>query len=90
MTDDLVKRLRDGCSCNIDSSPCMAEEECRDAYAAADRIEALEAKLAKVDDALGNIGVMGYSDDPAVVANIARMAVDMARAARRELNGGDA
>ena len=41
MTEDLVKRLRDGCSCNIDTSPCAAEEECRDAYAAADRIEEL-------------------------------------------------
>jgi hypothetical protein len=51
MSDDLVKRLRDGCSCNIDSSPCMAEEECRDAYEAADRIEALEAERdALVDD----------------------------------------
>jgi hypothetical protein len=48
MMSDLVKRLRDGCSCNIDSSPCMAEEECRDAYEAADRIEALEAENARL------------------------------------------
>jgi len=42
MTDEeLIARLREGCSCNIDSAPCMAEEECRDAFAAADRIEAL-------------------------------------------------
>ena len=47
MSDDLVKRLRDGCSCNIDSTPCMAEEECRDAYTAADRIEELDQACAK-------------------------------------------
>lgn len=45
MTDEeLIARLREGCSCNIDSTPCMAEEECRDAFAAADRIAELLAK----------------------------------------------
>lgn len=37
---------------------------------------------AEAVDALGNIAAMGYSDDPAVQANIARMAVEMARSAR--------
>jgi hypothetical protein len=46
MTDDLVKRLRATCSCNIDDTPCLAEEECRVAQEAADRIDELEAKLA--------------------------------------------
>ena len=42
MTDkELIARLRGVCDCNIDSTPCIAEEECRDAFAAADRIEAL-------------------------------------------------
>lgn len=33
-------------------------------------------------DALSNISAMGFSDDPAVAANIARYAVEMARKAR--------
>lgn len=42
MTDEeLIARLRGVCDCNIDSTPCCAESECRDAMAAADRIEAL-------------------------------------------------
>ena len=46
MTDDLVKRLRNNCSCNFSSTPCGAEEECRNAFEAADRIEKLEQALA--------------------------------------------
>ena len=45
MTDDLVKRLRNNCSCNFSSTPCGAEEECRNAFEAASRIEKLEAAL---------------------------------------------
>ena len=45
MTDDLVKRLRNNCSCNFSSTPCGAEEECRNAFEGADRIEKLEAAL---------------------------------------------
>ena len=39
--EELIARLRAVCTCNIDSTPCMAEDDCRDALAAADRIEAL-------------------------------------------------
>lgn len=59
--EDLVKRLRDGCSCNIDTSPCAAEEECRDAYAAADRIEGLEADLRKM--ALDYLAAQGQASE---------------------------
>lgn len=45
MSDDLMKRLRATCSCNIDNTPCLAEEECRVAQEAADRIEKLEKEL---------------------------------------------
>jgi len=45
MSDDLVKRLRNNCSCNFSSTPCGAEEECRNAFEGADRIETLEAAL---------------------------------------------
>jgi hypothetical protein len=38
---DIVERLRKNCSCNIDSTPCGAEEECRNAFEAADEIERL-------------------------------------------------
>ena len=48
MTDDLVKRLRNNCSCNFPDTPCGAEEECRNAFEAADRIEKLEAALRKI------------------------------------------
>ena len=48
MSDDLVKRLRNNCSCNFESTPCGAEEECRNAFEAADRIEKLEAALREV------------------------------------------
>jgi len=48
MTDDLVKRLRNNCSCNFESTPCGAEEECRNAFEAADHIEKLEAALREV------------------------------------------
>jgi hypothetical protein len=50
MTDDLVKRLRNNCSCNFSSTPCGAEEECRNAFEGADRIEKLEAALGKIMD----------------------------------------
>lgn len=45
MSDDLVKRLRNNCSCNFPDTPCGAEEECRNAFEAASRIEKLEAAL---------------------------------------------
>lgn len=41
-----------------------------------------DAKL--LTEALGNIGAMGYSDDPAVASGIAKAAVDMARKARAD------
>jgi len=47
---DLVKRLRENCSCNFSSTPCGAEEECRNAFEGADRIEKLEAALRKIAD----------------------------------------
>jgi hypothetical protein len=38
---EVAKRLRAVCTCNIDSSPCMADDDCRDAISAADLITAL-------------------------------------------------
>ena len=52
MTDDLVKRLRNNCSCNFESTPCGAEEECRNAFEAADRIEQQERYLAEAQKCL--------------------------------------
>jgi hypothetical protein len=54
MTQDLTpeavaKMLRENCSCNIDTAPCGAEDECRNAFIAADMLEALSAKLAEVE-----------------------------------------
>ena len=73
MSDDLVKRLRATCNCNFDNTPCLAEEECRVAQEAADRIEQLvatceelEANLRKCVGALGDIsnGEPEWPDDP--------------------------
>ena len=50
MSDDLVKRLRDNCTCNFPDTPCGAEEECRNAFEGADRIEQLEAALRDLSD----------------------------------------
>lgn len=59
MTDEeLIARLRAVCTCNIDSTPCMAEDDCRDALAAADRIEALVKERDAViaaRDTMGNL-----------------------------------
>ena len=44
---ELIEWLRAVCTCNIDSTPCMAEDDCRDAIAAADRIEALIEESAR-------------------------------------------
>lgn len=47
MTDEeLIERLLGGCSCNIDTSPCMAEDDCRLDMEAARRICALTEQLA--------------------------------------------
>ena len=61
MSDDLVKRLRATCSCNIDNTPCLAEEECRVAQEAADRIEELEGKLRK--SALQELSALGQASE---------------------------
>lgn len=42
---DIVERLRNDCSCNIDSTPCGAEEQCRNAYEAANEIERLQGEV---------------------------------------------
>ena len=55
MSGDLVKRLRENCGCNIETSPCGCEDECRAAQQAAARIEELEAKLAKVMKTLDKV-----------------------------------
>lgn len=49
---------------------------------ALDQLAAEKARVDQYRDALSNIAVMGFSDDPAVAANIARYAVEMARKAR--------
>jgi hypothetical protein len=51
MSDDLVKRLEDGCGCNLPSTSCAAESECKDAFEAAACIKALKAQLAERDKA---------------------------------------
>ena len=53
------------------------------------RAERLEAKVALASEELSLIAVMGYSDDPKVAANIARMAVERAANARAALTHKD-
>ena len=52
------------------------------------RAESAEAKLARASEELSLIAVMGYSDDPKVASNIARMAVERAAKARAALTEG--
>ena len=47
---DIVERLRNGCTCNFESTPCGAEEECRNAFDGADQIVRLREALL---DAIG-------------------------------------
>jgi hypothetical protein len=47
---DIVERLRKNCGCNIDSTPCGAEDECRNVWEAANRIELLEQALVDIFD----------------------------------------
>jgi len=42
---DIVERLRGGCGCNYPETTCMAEDECRDAFEAADTITRLRADI---------------------------------------------
>lgn len=49
---DLVERLRENCNCNLESSPCGAEDECRLAFEAAAEIERLRAVNAELVEAL--------------------------------------
>ena len=58
MSDDLVKRLRDRRVCSLAQNSCRNDWVCEQA---ADRIEELEAKLAKSTDTLVRI-VRGDDD----------------------------
>lgn len=42
---DIVERLRNGCTCNFESTPCGAEEECQNAFDGADQIVMLRKAL---------------------------------------------
>lgn len=42
---DIVERLRNGCTCNFESTPCGAEEECQAAFDGADEIVKLREAL---------------------------------------------
>jgi len=76
--DDLVKKLRKRREFEFIDGYKRIEWEDDDALEAADRIEALEAKLAKAVEALDRIaGKVPYADDP----------YDIARAALAELKG---
>jgi hypothetical protein len=65
MSDDLVKRLRNNCSCNFPDTPCGAEEECRNAFEGADRIEKLEAALREI---AAHPEPYLYADEMAIIA----------------------
>ena len=70
---DIVERLRKNCTCNFESTPCGAEEECRNAFDGADEIERLRKALAFYAE----WGI----DAPAVDAIIEEDCGDKARAA---------
>ena len=51
---DIVERLRNGCTCNFESTPCGAEEECQNAFDGADEIERLREALKKICHVTGS------------------------------------
>jgi len=51
---DIVERLRNGCTCNFESTPCGAEEECQAAFDGADEIERLREALKKICHVTGS------------------------------------
>ena len=52
---DIVERLRNGCTCNFESTPCGAEEECQNAFDGADEIERLRKILSTVLEACEDV-----------------------------------
>ena len=66
MSDVLVKMLRGRCNCNMPSTPCGSEDECRFDFRVADRIEELEAELRLmktagiIEVAIRNLNVYEY------------------------------
>ena len=52
---DIVERLRNGCTCNFESTPCGAEEECQNAFDGADEIVRLRKILSTVLEACEDV-----------------------------------
>jgi len=52
---DIVERLRNGCTCNFESTPCGAEEECQAAFDGADEIVRLRKILSTVLEACEDV-----------------------------------
>ena len=52
---DIVERLRNGCTCNFESTPCGAEEECQAAFDGADEIVRLRKILSTVLEACKDV-----------------------------------
>ena len=52
---DIVERLRSGCTCNFESTPCGAEEECRNAFDGAAEIVQLREILSTVLEACEDV-----------------------------------
>ena len=52
---DIVERLRNGCTCNFESPPCGAEEECQAAFDGADEIVRLREVLLTVLEACEDV-----------------------------------
>ena len=50
---DIVERLRKNCTCNFESTPCGAEEECQNAFDGADEIVKLRGVLKDVLETSG-------------------------------------
>lgn len=52
---DIIERLRSGCTCNFESTPCGAEEECQAAFDGADEIVRLRKILSTVLEACEDV-----------------------------------
>jgi len=83
---DHAKRLRGNCSCNFSSTPCGAEEECRNAFEGADHIERLEAALRDCME-MAEVHEIPFRDRMVYISEIARKALNTSQ--ERVKNNGE-
>lgn len=72
----LQQQLREMCNCNIDTSPCGAELECRACFNAADMLDECEQNISKYLRSIDSFNGQGISKEMIDAHNAARHAID--------------